>query len=196
MPGTQPATAASSPSRAPPLIAPLRAYKRLCFVSHIIPVISPVPTDKVKVLAETTGVIVNVWWCHGSQWLFVYCKHPGWPQPFCQSQQLSWLCFGPFDQHKSRRWKIRKITLKPSCPAVYDWTSLLAGWKENRSGSSGAEAVKEVHVWPSFTLFVSSRPKAMLWVMMVDWHKERTTFTESKESIFSLRPTCKEAANK
>lgn len=53
--GTEPAAAAS-----PPVIAALWAYKRFCFVSHIIPVILPAPTDKVKVLAETTEVIVIV----------------------------------------------------------------------------------------------------------------------------------------
>lgn len=58
--GTKPVAAASLPSHAPPFIAALWAYKRFCFVSHIIPVILPAPTDKVKVLAETTEVIVIV----------------------------------------------------------------------------------------------------------------------------------------
>lgn len=53
--GTEPVAAAS-----PLVIAALWAYKRFCFVSHIIPVILPAPTDKVKVLAETTEVIVIV----------------------------------------------------------------------------------------------------------------------------------------
>lgn len=53
--GTEPVATTS-----PPVIAALWAYKRFCFVSHIIPVILPAPTDKVKVLAETTQVIVIV----------------------------------------------------------------------------------------------------------------------------------------
>lgn len=174
------ATAASSPSRSPPLIAPPRAYKRFCFVSHIIPVISPVPTDKVKVFAETTRVFVNIWWCHGRHWLFVCCKRKGWSLPVCQSQQLSQLCCGLFEQHKSQRQIKRKITQsRHFTPSLIEHPCFLVK-KKILSGPCGIKAIKEVHVWPSFTLFVSLRPKAMLWAIMVDWHNERKTFTDTE----------------